>query len=396
FSASIFFTTGKRVQLLLSKTGPTYNDFFHNGETLAIDTVRETEYVQYKCYYKATETKMHFLALYDNSPASTVNLKIDRFVVVDSATAFLPNLSLNSIRSNDTGLVCDMTLPQDVSVSVTNNSFFARDTFLFLIKTDLYDTSVVVIGKVKEEETSTFTLRGIWHLSTAGTHFIEVSSANGNISTSRYVAAPYDLMLSSLNIDNSNSYAIKRGVSASIKSNTDSSLQNVRVAVAMNGSIVLEKTIDLVTPSETSFVFDDSLSLINAGNYHVAVFIVTPVPCNSNAFDDTVKTVLVKQDTLGVGVSDLDFGSCFVYPNPASDVVYVRTSYSDVRTIEVVDLRGRVVGSISGTGGVCGFGGDGYKENGVYTVSMRNLPAGIYVLKVTGARGSSSVKVVKK
>jgi hypothetical protein len=400
-ASSTSFENGKRVHLLLSKTGSSYDDFFYSGVTLATNIVRRSEYVQFKYYYKATETKMHFFALFDNSSASTVNLKIDRFIVVDSAAASMPDISLNNIRSNDTGLVCDMVLPQDVSVSVTNNSFLAYDTFSFLIKTDLYDTSILVVNRIKEGETAVLTLRGIWQLSTAGIHFIKVTSASGDtVYKSRYVAAPYDLTLSSLDIDNSNSYLSKREVSASIRSSTDSSLQNVRIAVAINDSVVLEKTIDLVTPQETPFVFDDSLYLPNAGNYLVTVFIATPILCNVNTFDDTLKTVLVKQDTLSVDIPDIggveNAGVCVVYPNPATDIVYIRTA-EDVRMIEVIDLYGRVVGRGVTT---CDRGdgdfGSASSTSGVFTVSLKNLPVGTYILRVAGVRGNFAVKIIKK
>ena len=374
----------KIVRLLSSKTGPAYNDFLYNKEILAIDTVRSSEYVQFKCYYKATETKMHFLALYDNSSPSDAGLKIDRFVVVDSAAEYLRNVSLNNIHSNDTSLVCDMILPQDVSVSVTNNSLFACDTFSFLIKTDLYDTSVVVVKRIKEDETSTVVLPGVWRLSTAGIHHIEAIVFNDTVRKSRTVAAPYDLILSSVNVDNSNSYILKRGVSASIKSGTDSSLQNVIVAVEMNDSVVLEKTIDLVTSLEQHFIFDDSLYLPDKGDYRVVVFIATSVPCNMNPLDDTFSTTLIKQDSLAVDVDNV-FGSrsnsFVVYPNPATDVIYVLRTGEDVHTIDVLDMYGKVVGSA---------------DNGSSEVSVRHLPAGMYFLKITGTRGSSVVKIIKK
>jgi hypothetical protein len=101
-----------------------------------------------------------------------------------------------------------------------------------------------------------------------------------------------------------------------------------------------------------------------------------------------------------------------VYPNPATDIVYIRTAEEDVRVIEVIDLYGRVVGR-GGSGGFGGFGsrggrgvivgdrGDGGFDSAnstgdVFTVSLKNLPVGTYILRVAGVRGSFAVKIIKK
>jgi hypothetical protein len=397
YAAASTNNANKRVQLLLSTSGSTYDDFFYNGQALATYTVRSSEYVQFKIYYKTTETKMHFFALYDNSPVSTINLKVDRFVVVDSAIAFLPDISLNSIYSNDTGLICDMALPQDVYVSATNNSFFARDTFLFFVRTDLYDTNIVVVSKIKEEETGTLALGDIWNLSIAGEHFIEVIAMNDGeinptddtVRATRYVDVPQDLILSSVSIDNSNLYAEKRGVSASIKSNTGDSLQNVRVAISMNDYVVIEKIIELVTPEAIFFEFEDSLYLPEAGSYHVVVFIASPVPCNYNAFDDTVKATLLKQDTLSVGV---DLGhltdGCVIYPNPAADVIYIKAEQTArINKVQVLDLHGKILEEKHTHG-----------HNATLSFPLGKFSAGIYIIQIIKEDflGNFSVKVVKK
>ena len=103
-----------------------------------------------------------------------------------------------------------------------------------------------------------------------------------------------------------------------------------------------------------------------------------------NPLDDTFSTTLIKQDSLAVDVDNV-FGSrsnsFVVYPNPATDVIYVLRTGEDVHTIDVLDMYGKVVGSA---------------DNGSSEVSVRHLPAGMYFLKITGTRGSSVVKIIKK
>ena len=65
-----------------------------------------------------------------------------------------------------------------------------------------------------------------------------------------------------------------------------------------------------------------------------------------------------------------------IYPNPTDDVLYVELSGAGIQSVELYDLQGRVVE----THGRASL-------PGVATVNVRNVPAGVYVLRVTDVNG---------
>ena len=81
-----------------------------------------------------------------------------------------------------------------------------------------------------------------------------------------------------------------------------------------------------------------------------------------------------------------------VYPNPATDVVNVQCTMDNVQqeisAVEVYDLCGRMVNTV--------VGANNYSPLQT-RVNIGNLPAGIYMLKITTTDGTSCVKkIVKK
>lgn len=82
-----------------------------------------------------------------------------------------------------------------------------------------------------------------------------------------------------------------------------------------------------------------------------------------------------------VGVEDCD-GGLAVYPNPATDRVQIR----DVKTIASItlcDVTGRVLRRVQ-------------VDDSQYSLSVSDLPAGVYVLRVQTANGVTSRKLVKR
>jgi hypothetical protein len=61
-----------------------------------------------------------------------------------------------------------------------------------------------------------------------------------------------------------------------------------------------------------------------------------------------------------------------VYPNPADDILYVELSGAGIANITLYDLQGRVVGANHDS-----------PLQGIATLNVRNVPAGVYVLRVT-------------
>ena len=65
-----------------------------------------------------------------------------------------------------------------------------------------------------------------------------------------------------------------------------------------------------------------------------------------------------------------------VYPNPSDDILYVELSGAGIANITLYDLQGRAVGANNDS-----------PLQGIATLNVRNVPAGVYVLRVTDVNG---------
>lgn len=65
-----------------------------------------------------------------------------------------------------------------------------------------------------------------------------------------------------------------------------------------------------------------------------------------------------------------------VYPNPTDDVLYVELSGTGIKSVGLYDLQGRIVADAANAGG-----------RPAVTLNVRNVPAGVYVLRVTDING---------
>jgi hypothetical protein len=71
-----------------------------------------------------------------------------------------------------------------------------------------------------------------------------------------------------------------------------------------------------------------------------------------------------------------------VYPNPTEDLLHVELSGTEIVTLALYDLQGRIILSPNSPNS---------------PIDLRNVPAGVYVLRVTGADGREyHRKIVKK
>jgi hypothetical protein len=95
----------------------------------------------------------------------------------------------------------------------------------------------------------------------------------------------------------------------------------------------------------------------------------------------TIETVAIGSSQLPVGVATATAASVSVYPNPATDVVNVVVG-SDNASVQLVSLTGAVVASGNGSGTVA--------------LSTANVSAGLYVVSVSSATGTTIAKVVVK
>lgn len=72
-----------------------------------------------------------------------------------------------------------------------------------------------------------------------------------------------------------------------------------------------------------------------------------------------------------------------VYPNPVKDNLIITTGVTEVTSLEVYDIQGRLVKT-----NVLG-------ANGSYVTSMEDMASGVYVVKIIGPKGTMTKKIVK-
>ena len=83
-----------------------------------------------------------------------------------------------------------------------------------------------------------------------------------------------------------------------------------------------------------------------------------------------------------------DDAAMSVYPNPTGDLLHIELSGAEIANVALYDLQGRVV-----TGTHAGAPQPGTTT----TVNLRNVPAGVYLLRVRDAEGKEYMrKIVKK
>ena len=94
--------------------------------------------------------------------------------------------------------------------------------------------------------------------------------------------------------------------------------------------------------------------------------------------------------TAYVGLDDLQVKSVSLYPNPTDDLLNVELSGAGIATVALYDLQGRMVYSQNPSNSPA-------EHSPTATVNMRNIPAGVYVLRVTDGDGKEyQQKVVRR
>ena len=79
-----------------------------------------------------------------------------------------------------------------------------------------------------------------------------------------------------------------------------------------------------------------------------------------------------------------------VYPNPTDDLLYIELSGAGIAIVALYDLQGRTIYSQNPSNSPTDY-------PPTATVNMQNVPAGVYILRVTDANGKEyRQKVVKR
>ena len=112
----------------------------------------------------------------------------------------------------------------------------------------------------------------------------------------------------------------------------------------------------------------------------------------AGAGEDNPTDTLASPKSLHAEMTDITAhdAALTVYPNPTDDLLYIELSGAGIATIALYDLRGRTIYSQN-------LSNSSTEYSPTATVNMHNVPAGVYVLRVTDAEGNTyNRKVVRK
>lgn len=135
---------------------------------------------------------------------------------------------------------------------------------------------------------------------------------------------------------------------------------------------------DLVTQAYTA---NETFTPTSSGVYYVAVRATTPAPAASASLF-MLFNLSVNGATLGVE----DFGNkpkMSVYPNPANDIVNIKTELT-IDSIEVVNMLGQTVKTIEG------------KTITNNTINVSAFKSGLYFLNITAEGKKQTIKIIKE
>ena len=112
---------------------------------------------------------------------------------------------------------------------------------------------------------------------------------------------------------------------------------------------------------------------VNLSNVAAGTYTATITDNCGNVFTETF-------DVSGVGISSKATIEANIYPNPASDLLFIETK-SPIKTIKVRAINGRTVLNQVGNGSKA-------------TISLKNLAKGIYLVEVTSDLGRHVAKQI--
>ena len=125
--------------------------------------------------------------------------------------------------------------------------------------------------------------------------------------------------------------------------------------------------------------YSESPFVILSNSFNKGDTIYVRVPCGSTAVYQSASGWSTYSNFIYeecVGVEEREPAEFKVYPNPADEVLYVELDGAGIQSVGLYDLQGRVVGA------------NNYSPlQGIAAINVRNVPAGVYVLRVTDENG---------
>jgi hypothetical protein len=164
---------------------------------------------------------------------------------------------------------------------------------------------------------------------------------------------------------------------------SDSSLligYNVFRYDSVQGGVVHFRKLNTAAQSATAYQDVVGLSAMQYGTYMYYVTAVFNNSLNSQFLCESPASDTVTIQFPAVGIPEVSGGSIMIYPNPANDVVNVKSDYN-ISRIEVLNFIGQTV----------------YSENTVNSklvkINTSSLQSGVYFVKVTTSKGIRTVKI---
>jgi hypothetical protein len=164
---------------------------------------------------------------------------------------------------------------------------------------------------------------------------------------------------------------------------SDSSLligYNVFRYDSVQGGVVHFRKLNTAAQTATAYQDVVGLSEMQYGTYMYYVTAVFNNSLNSQFLCESPASDTVTIQFPAVGIPEVSGGSIMIYPNPANDVVNVKSDFN-ISRIEVLNFIGQTV----------------YSENTVNSklvkINTSSLQSGVYFVKVTTSKGIRTVKI---
>ncbi|MEX0987950.1 MAG: Ig-like domain-containing protein, partial [Bacteroidales bacterium] len=143
---------------------------------------------------------------------------------------------------------------------------------------------------------------------------------------------------------------------------------------------------DATDPSVIWSVDDEAIATIGTDGLLTAVangdVTVTATANDGSGVSGDFIVTITNQDETGIGSAYLLSKDLSIYPNPAVEILNIRSSV-DVAMISIIDITGHTVRLLENPG----------RE---FSISLENIPAGIYILKVQDDESNAVTRRILK
>jgi hypothetical protein len=205
------------------------------------------------------------------------------------------------------------------------------------------------------------------------------------------VAGIYTFNLASVSDANACTDMVSGSVTITVKAavSNDASLANLSVSEGTLTPVfnknVLNYTVNVANETDkitiSAQATDSNATITGTGNFSLIIGENT-FPVTVTAEDKiTIKTYTIKVIRMNVGIEKIEIAeNISIYPNPTRDMLYI-VSDLEIRQMEIYDVNGKLVKQI---------------VNPKQTVSIVELPEGIYMLQIQTDKGTAIKKVIKQ